>query len=133
MENFEQLKNLIDSCGETEKEIFKLSERLDKCKIRSLTNEELDNIKRKCRVVNKKGEVLDFNDSRFQRLICSTGTIEPNFNNEELIKYAKVVNGEGLVEKILKPGEIDRLSKRIIKLSGFNDDIEEEIESTKKH
>lgn len=136
MKNFEQLKNLIelcDSCGVKEEETFRLSKYFNECKIRSLTTEELENIKQRSRIINKKGEVLKFDDSAFQCLICATGTVDPNFNNAELVKQAKVTNGKELVEKVLKPGEIDRLAKRIIKLSGFDDDVEEEVEETKKH
>ena len=100
-----------------EEEVF-VSERLGKFKVKAMSADEHAEYQARCKgKINKKG--MDFDTSKFQLLICAGQTLEPNFNNAEFLK------------KKLKAGEIAELSQKICRISGFETDINEDIQEAK--
>ena len=125
------LQLLINDLSEGIKETFKLSNRLPKVTIKALSNEELSSIRKLCIKVNSKGKT-DIDMDKMQNMICAACTLEPNFNDVEVIRAMKVGTGADLISKLLLPGERDELYKRINTISGYELDLDEEIEETKK-
>lgn len=55
------------------------------------------------------------------------GVISPDFKNQELLqKYGAATPAE-LVKKMLRPGEIEDISRAIERLCGYREDVIEEI------
>ena len=88
----------------------------------------LENIKKEAEE-NKKG--LDFDSTKFNLLIVAGQTIQPNFNNAELLKKSGCATAIEFIKKKLLSGEIAELADKITEISGFETDRDEEIEEAK--
>ena len=112
-----------------EEEVF-VSERLGKFKVKAMSADEHAEYQARCKgKINKKG--MDFDSSKSQLLICAGQTLEPNFNNAEFLKKAGCTTAVELLKKKLKAGEIAELSQEICRISGFETDINEDIQEAK--
>lgn len=125
LEKFLQLPD-VDNIIE---EVF-VSKRLGKFKVKAMTADEHSNYQKRARGKIKKDGV-DFDNAKFNLLICAGQTIEPNFNDAELLKKANCATGADLIKKKLLAGEIAELADRICKISGFDTDPDEDIETAK--
>ena len=88
--------------------------------VRSLSDDEMEEINKSCQKFGKKGKV-DFDTSRFNRMIAIAGTKDPNFRDAESLKAVGVISPEEYVKKVLLPGEITHLADAILKISGYQD------------
>lgn len=110
-------------------EVF-VSKRLGKFKVKAMSSDDFGEYQKKARGKIKKDGV-DFDINKFNLLMVAGQTIEPRFSNADLLKKANCNTAIELIEKKLLPGEIAELSKQIQKISGFDTDMEEEIETAK--
>ncbi len=106
-------------------------------RVRGLDDEEME----KCRteatklVKNKKlGGITmpaDFNATKHSSLLIIRATHPDDkkllWDNKELQKKAKVITGWRVVDKVIKPGEKERIIELIEKLSGYDEDGLEEV------
>ena len=128
------MKNLDDflalpDVSEIEEEVF-VSERLGKFKVKAMTVDEHNSYINRARgKMNKDG--LDFDSGKFNLLVAAGQTIEPNFNSTELLKKANCATGVEFMKRKLLAGEIAELSNQICKISGFDNDINEDVEEAK--
>ncbi len=128
MNDLEKFLTLPD-VSEIEEEVS-VSKRLGKFKVKAMTSDEFGEYQKRSRgKVNKKG--VDFDSTKFNLLIVAGQTIQPNFNNAELLKKAGCATATELIKKKLLPGEIAELADKITELSGFETDRDEEIEEAK--
>jgi hypothetical protein len=112
-----------------QEEVF-VSKRLGKFKVKAMTSDEHSEYMKRCRgKINKNG--TDFDSAKFHLLIVAGQTIYPDFKNAELLKSAKCATPTELIKKKLLAGEIAELAERICEISGFDNDINEEIEEAK--
>ena len=110
-------------------EVF-VSKRLGKFKVKAMSAEEHGTYMKRSRgKVNKDG--MDFDSSKFNLLICAGQTVYPDFSNAELLKKAGCATATELIQKKLLAGEIAELSNQICKISGFDSDINEDVEEAK--
>ena len=102
-------------------------------KIRSLTQEEMDEIvKRATRTVKVKHQQVEKLDNRLMsRLVVLAGTVEPNFADKQLCDKYKVADPTLVPGKMLLSGEHTRLSDAIMELSGF--DYDEDVAEAAKN
>lgn len=112
-------------------------------RVRGLTTEERE----KCRdestkmVKNKKlGGIAipaDFDSAKYSFLLIVTATHPEDkkflWDNKELMQEAKVLTPWQLVDKVLYPGEQDRAIQLIERLSGFDEDDDNDLEETLKN
>ncbi len=91
-----------------------------KFKIRAITDSEMSDIQKICMRTGKKGKV-DFDVSKFNRLIAIKGSIEPKFEDAESIKSVGCITPEDYIKKVMLPGEIATLAEQIQTLSGYTD------------
>lgn len=125
LEDFLALPDVTDM----EEEVF-VSERLGKFKVKPMTADEHSAYMKRSRgKMNKDG--IDFDSGKFNLLVVAGQTIEPNFNNAELLKKAKCTTGTELISRKLLAGEIAELANKICEVSGFDTDINEEVEEAK--
>lgn len=128
MNNLEDFLSLPDVEG-LETEIF-VSKRLGNFKVSALTADEYSSFMKRARKINKKGNV-DFDTALFNLLIIDAKLISPDFSNAEFLKKAKCNTAKEFIAKKLLPGEIQELSDKILEFSGFEKDINEDIEEAK--
>lgn len=101
-------------------------------KIRPMTNDEYRAFSRQAYVM--RGGNREFDNIKFAETIVLNCVTEPNFRRVDWIAKAGVQTPEQLIHKVLMPGEINRISDEVAKLSGFGKlSIEEEAyEEAKK-
>lgn len=97
--------------------------------VRSLSDDEMEEINKSCQKFGKKGKV-EFDTSKFNRMVAISGTKDPDFRDAESIKSVGVISPEDYIKKVLLPGEITHLADSILKISGYQD-LEELREEAK--
>lgn len=128
MNDLEQFLSLPDVENIVE-EVF-VSERLGKFKVKAMTLDEHRDYQNRCKGKVKKGGI-DFDSAKFNLLIAAGQTIYPDFSNAEFLKKVGCTTATEFLKKKLKAGEIAELASQIITISGFDDDINEDIEEAK--
>lgn len=106
-----------------------------KFKIRSITQEENDQITKQCekKYKDRTGQYIIESDKKLYiaKLIVKS-TLFPDFNNAELQNsYGVPGQPEKLVTRMLNPGEYTNLLTAINAINGFDNDINEDIEEAK--
>lgn len=110
-------------------EVF-VSKRLGKFKVKAMTADEHGTYMNRARgKMNKNG--MDFDSAKFNLLICAGQTVSPDFTSAELLKKAGCSTATELIKKKLLAGEIAELANKICEISGFDTDINEDIEEAK--
>lgn len=128
MSELEDFLNLPD-VDTIEEEVF-VSQRLGKFKVRAMTAEEHGEYTRRSRTkLDKKG--MDFDTAKFNLLVAAGQTVYPNFANADLLKKAGCSTAMEFMKRKLKAGEIAELSQQICRISGFDSDINDDIEEAK--
>ena len=128
MNSLEDFLNLPDVEG-LETDVF-VSKRLGTFTVSALTADEYSSYLKRARKVDKKGKI-DFDANLFNLLIIDAKLIKPDFSNAEFLKKAKCSTAKEFISKKLLPGEIQELSDKILEFSGFDKDINEDIDEAK--
>lgn len=102
-------------------------------KIRALTQEENDRLsKQSMRPVKggKRGE-KELDGITYGRRVIVAATVTPDFSSQEMCTAYGVMDPLEVPGKMLLAGEYDRLSREILRLSGFSDaeDLEEQAKN----
>ena len=125
LEQFLALPNVDDITGE----VF-VSERLGTFKVRAMSQNDLKDYQRKATgKYNKNG--VDFDTAKFNLLIVAGQTVEPNFSNADFLKKAGCLTAEQFISSKFLAGEISALVDGIQKISGFENDMNEDVEEAK--
>ncbi len=128
MTDLEQFLALPD-VDSLEEEIF-VNERLGTFTIKPMTNAQFNEYSKRCQSkISKKG--MDFDGAKYNLLVIAGQVTKPDFNNAELLKKAGCATASELIQKKLLAGEIADLSAKIANISGFSNDINEEVAEAK--
>ena len=127
MKNLEDFLALPDISDLTEEITVK---RLGTLKIKAIDSEEYSNYIKRSRKLDKKGNV-NFDDTKFKLDIIADKLVEPDFSNADFLKKAKYNTAREFISAKLLPGEIQEISDKILELSGFDKDINDDIEEAK--
>lgn len=73
----------------------------------------------------------EFNTEEFNGLLIAAACITPDFGHAKLLEKYEAVDAGDCVQKALLAGEVITLQEAILRLSGFSDDVEEDIEEVK--
>lgn len=111
-------------------EVVFVSKRIGTVKVKAMTTEEFTNYQKKARGKIKK-DGIDFDSTKFNLSIVAGQTIEPDFNNAELLRKANCATAIDFITKKLLPGEISELATKIQEISGFDVNLTEDIEEAK--
>lgn len=65
-----------------------------------------------------------FNTRKFQELVVTTCLVDPNLKDAEFLKKLQVTIPEEAIYKCFLAGEIAQIAEAILKVSGFDEDIE---------
>lgn len=128
MDKLEAFLNLPD-INDIVEEVY-ISDRLPKFKVRAMSTQEYTNYQNRCKGKIKKGGI-DFDTAKFNLLIVCGQVVEPDFSNAEFLKKAKCATASEFIQKKLLAGEIAELGEQICKISGFDSDINEDVEEAK--
>ncbi len=104
--------------------------RLGKFKVKAMSELEYREYQNKCKSKIKKGG-MDFDTAKFNLLIVAGQIVEPNFNSAEFLKKAGISTATEFIQRKFKAGEIAELGNKIVEISGFDTDINEDKEEAK--
>lgn len=107
--------------------------KLLKFKIKPMSGDEFGRYQKQCTSIdfNKKKRETQFDSGKFNMLCIVNHCIDPDFRDSSFLKDLGVQTPEQAVSKVLLAGEIVELGNQISKISGFDVDINEEIEKAK--
>lgn len=100
-------------------------------KIRAMTGPEFSEYQKMASKVNVKTKKVEFNTKLFNELVVLNHTVEPNFRDADSLKKGGFATPEQFMYKCLLAGEIAELSQQISSLSGFDRDIETDVDEAK--
>ena len=96
-----------------------------KFKIKVLGNQEREELSQRATI---KGV---YSETKFAKLVILNCVLEPALNDATLMEKVGANTPEDVIEKCLLAGEQEELFKEIVKLSGFDKNINESIETAK--
>lgn len=99
-------------------------------KLCPVTQEQNAEIVKKHTKRNKKGE-QEFDRIAYSQELAAAGVVFPDLNNAELQKAYGVIGAPKLLGKMLLVGEYGKLLQEVQKISGLEDDINDDIEEVK--
>lgn len=89
-------------------------------------------IKKFTKKEKKNGQVIEtFDRTGYMTAMVAAAVVFPDLRNAELQKAYGVLGEEQLLQKMLLMGEFATLSQEVQKLSGLDEDINEDIEEAK--
>lgn len=101
-----------------------------KFKIKPILFDDLNRLKKKATYLNKNGQpVID--EAKLNTYCIIESTIEPCFKDLKSMQQLKVNTPEQYLNKVLLAGEIDRLIKEILTISGFVENIQDLVDDIK--
>lgn len=95
-----------------------------KLKIRPISFEELNRLKRKSTFIDKNGQAI-IDEGKLNTLCIIESTLEPSFKDIKSMEKLNTNTPEQYLNKVLLAGEIERLIKEILIISGFMESIDE--------
>lgn len=98
--------------------------------IRPITQEENEEILRKYKKTDKKGNET-FDQIGYSHDLAATAVVSPDLENAELQKAYGVLGKVKLLKKMLLIGEFTTLGEAVRELSGLDKDINDDIEEAK--
>ena len=100
-----------------------------------MSGDEFGKYQKQCTTLNVMGKKKEtsFDSGKFNVLCIVNHCLDPNFKEAELLKGLGVQTPEQAVSKVLLAGEIVELGNQISRISGFDTDINEEIENAKNY
>ena len=125
LEDFLNMPNVADEV----EEIY-VNKRLGKFKVKPMTIDKHKEFQDRCKGrINKDG--VSFDQAKFNLLIIENQVIEPNFSNAEFLSKAGFTNPREFIKAKFKPGEVLEIAQKVCQISGFETDINEDIEEAK--
>lgn len=102
-----------------------------KFKIKALTGNQYNDFQALCIENPNSPKKRRFNIKKFNELVVANCVVEPNFKDPEWLKELGVADATSAIYKTLLAGEITDLAEKSLRLSGFDRDVEEEMDEVK--
>lgn len=103
--------------------------------IRALDGDKYNTFQQMCIENPNSPKKRRFNSKKFNELICIECMAEPSMKDAEFLRAAReqkgIVDSTGLLYHCFLAGEIAFIAEQALKLSGFDRDVEEEIDEVK--
>ena len=128
---------LLDSNVKDLKKVINLGGRLadHPITIRALDGDKYNTFQQMCIENPNSAKKRRFNSKKFNELICVECLVEPCMRDAEFLKVAReqkgIMDATQLLYHCFLAGEIAVLAEQALKLSGFDRDVDEEIEEVK--
>lgn len=120
----------IESKGVIVSDRFKENGEVVPFVIRPITQEENEEILRRHKKTDKKGNET-FDQIGYSHDLAASAVVFPDLENAELQKAYGVLGKAKLLKKMLLIGEFTALGEAVRELSGLNKDINDDIEEAK--
>lgn len=128
MSRLQHLLTLPDNSDITE-DIY-INERLGTFTIKPMSPAQHSNYQKRCMGKTQKDGTA-FDGSKFNLLVVVGQTVDPNLSDADFLSQANCVTAQEFVSKKFLAGEISAIASKIIDKSGFDRDINEDIEEAK--
>lgn len=102
-----------------------------KFKIKAMTGNQYNDYQALCIENPNSPKKRKFNTKKFNELIVVNCVIEPNFKDPEWMKELGVIDATAAMYRTLLAGEISQLAEAALRLSGFDRDFDEEMDTVK--
>lgn len=104
-----------------------------KFKIKPMSGDDFGKYQKQCTSMtfNNRKKETHFDSGKFNVMCIINHCVDPDFKDAEFLKKLGVQTPEQAVGKVLLAGEIVELGGQITSISGFDVDINEEIEKAK--
>jgi len=89
--------------------------------VRALSNEDLRKANERATVLGTKG-TKKLDDQLFNAHVIAKGCVDPSFADKRLIEKYEATDAADCIAKALLPGELARVIKAILEISGFGDE-----------
>ena len=128
---------LLDSNVKDLKKVINLGGRLENhpITIRALDGDKYSTFQQMCIENPNSPKKRRFNSKKFNELVCIECLAEPSMKDAEFLRVAReqkgVMDSTGLLYHCFLAGEIAVIAEQALKLSGFDREVEEEIEEVK--
>ena len=128
---------LLNSNVKDLKKVINLGGRLEDfpITIRALDGDKYNSFQQMCIENPNSPKKRRFNSKKFNELICVECLVDPSMKDAEFLQAAReqkgIVDATGLLYHCFLAGEISVIAEQALKLSGFDRDVEEEIEEVK--
>lgn len=127
---------LLESNVKDMKKVINLGGRLADYPItvRALDGDKYSTFQQMCIENPNSAKKRRFNTKKFNELICIECLVEPSMKDAEFLAAARqrgVVDSASLLYHCFLAGEIATIAEQALKLSGFDRDVEEEIDEVK--
>lgn len=103
--------------------------------IRALEGDKYNSFQQLCIENANSPKKRRFNSKKFNELICIECLVDPNMKDAEFLQVAReqkgVVDSAQLLYTCFLAGEIAMIAEQALKLSGFDNDVEEGMEEVK--
>lgn len=99
--------------------------------IRVITGQQYTDYQQQCIENPNSSKKRRFNTKRFNELICVNSLVDPNLKDPEMLKAAGVNRPEELLYRCFLAGEINTIAEQALIMSGFDSDVEEEMNEVK--
>ena len=103
--------------------------------VRALEGDKYNTFQQMCIENPNSAKKRRFNTKKFHDLICVECLVDPNLKDAEFIQTAReqkgVADSTALLYHCFLAGEIAYIAEEVLKLSGFDRDVEEEMEEAK--
>ena len=106
---------------------------LIKFKVKPVNGEQFTQYQKECtkiEIIGRK-QKSTFDSSKFNLTLVKNHCVDPDFKNADFLKKLNVLTPEQAIAKTLLAGEVITLGEKISAISGFDNDINEEIEEAK--
>lgn len=99
--------------------------------LRPMTSKAAENIRKECQSFGKGGKV-SVDSAKFNRMVASYCTVEPNLHDAELQDSYGVMGAEDLIIEMLdNDGEYQAYVKKCMEISGYNQTDMELVDEAK--
>lgn len=103
--------------------------------IRALEGDKYNSFQQMCIENPNSAKKRRFNSKKFNELVCIECLVNPNLRDAEFLQAAReqkgIADSTGLLYHCFLAGEIALIAEQALKLSGFERDVEEEMEEVK--
>lgn len=98
--------------------------------IKPISFTEFNDLKKRSTYFDSNGKP-SLNEDLLNTLIVIENTLEPNFKDSQSISQLGCTTPEQYLNKVLLAGEIEKLIKSILNISGFDTDLDEMVADIK--
>ena len=128
---------LLDSDIKDLKKVINLGGRLQEfpITIRALDGDKYNTFQQMCIENHNSAKKRRFNTKKFNELVCIECLVDPSMRDAEFLKTARdkkgIADSTGLLYHCFLSGEIATIAEQALKLSGFDRDLEEDMDDAK--